>query len=341
MATRIVGPKGSRRRRRFLSAPVLLTALAALFLIGGAQAVHDDNLFELGPAQGADILSDASVANGPDWAAPNGIFDANRNPVGLGTFGGAAAAFLFDDTAQKGALDRTTFSGAGGSNKNNDPISDADCAARVPPLTGAACDTWHWDAGNVPAKDDLVNVYAYAKIRPSDNHLIIYSGFERLDPSGDSHIDIEFLKDQVALDEALPCNDPGPDPIPCSFTGIRSVGDTIVSMDFLNGGGIGSISVHDWNGTEYIQVRASSGEGCNGADTICAFNNGGSIDGGPWPNFDKSGNEITTIPQNGFTEFGIDVTALENGQTPCISTIMGKTRSSQSFTAELKDFAGP
>jgi hypothetical protein len=100
--------------------------------------------------------------------------------------------------AQKGASDPTTFSGAGGSNKNNDPISAADCAARVPPLTGSACDTWHWDAGNVPAKDDLVNAYAYAKIRPSDNHLIIYSGFERLDPNGDSHIDIEFLKDQVA-----------------------------------------------------------------------------------------------------------------------------------------------
>ena len=29
------------------------------------------------------------------------------------------------------------------------------------------------------------------------------------------------------------------------------------------------------------------------------------------------------------------------GGTPCISTFMGKTRSSQSFTAELKDFSGP
>jgi hypothetical protein len=320
-----------------------LVALVALLLTAGAQALHDDNLFELGPAQGADILSDTSVANGPDWAdtaGHPGIFDASGNPVGLGTFGGAAAAFLKDDTSQKGASDRTTFSGAGGSNKNNDPISAADCAARVPPLTGSACDTWHWDAGNVPAKDDLVNAYAYAKIRPSDNHLIIYSGFERLDPNGDSHIDLEFLKDQVALDEALPCNDPGADSTPCAFTGIRSAGDTIVSMDFETGGAVGSITVHEWNGTEYVQVGDSTGEGCNPGDTICAFNNGGTIDGGPWPNFDKSGNEVTSIPQNGFTEFGVDVTALE-GETPCISTIMGKTRSSQSFTAELKDFAGP
>jgi len=335
----------TRGRRGWLHSRLVIAVaggcLAFAALGPSAVAVHDDNLFELGPAQAADILSDANVANGPDWAAPNGIFDANRNPVGLGTFGGAAAAFLFDDTSQKGATDRTTFSGAGGSNKNNDPLSAADCAARVPPLTGSACDTWHWDAGNVPAKDDLVNAYAYAKIRPSDGHLIIYSGFERLDPNGDSHIDIEFLKDEVALDETIPCNDPGADPTPCNFTGIRSVGDVVVSMDFVSGGGVGSISVHEWNGTEYVQVGDSTGEGCNTADTICAFNNGGTINGGPWPNFDKTGNEVTSIEQNGFTEFGVDVTALEGGETPCISTIMGKTRSSASFTAELKDFAGP
>jgi hypothetical protein len=51
------------------------------------------------------------------------------------------------------------------------------------------------------------------------------------------------------------------------------VGDVVVSMDFENGG-VGSISVHDWNGTDYVQVGDSTGEGCNGADTICAFNNG-------------------------------------------------------------------
>jgi hypothetical protein len=56
----------------------------------------------------------------------------------------------------------------------------------------------------------------------SDNHLIIYSGFERLDPSGDSHIDIEFLKDQVGLDEPLPCNDPAPTrhPAPSPASGV-------------------------------------------------------------------------------------------------------------------------
>jgi hypothetical protein len=326
-----------------------LTALAALFLIGGAQAVHDDNLFELGPAQGANILGDGSAANGPDWAD---IFDANGNDVGSATFGGLAATFIKDDTSQKGDTDKTTFSGAGGSNKNNDPISNADCASRVPPLTGGACDTWHWDAGNVPAKDDLVNSYAYAAMPtsgPLTDDLILYTGLERLDPAGDSHVDIEFLQNPVNIVDgqpaasgqaAVPCNDPGNDPVPCEFSGIREVGDVIISMDFVNGGGIGEVDVHEWNGTEYVLQGTAGGEGCNAADSICAFNNGGLIDGGPWPNFNKSGSVITQIEQNGFTEIGVNVTDLL-GFTPCISTIMAKTRSSQSFTAELKDFTAP
>src|SRR5439155_21154519 len=39
--TRIVGPTGSRRRRRFLLVPSLCIAVLALFYVGSAQAVHD------------------------------------------------------------------------------------------------------------------------------------------------------------------------------------------------------------------------------------------------------------------------------------------------------------
>ena len=341
MAERVLGKRGSPRRRHLLILPILVTATVALFLITGAQAVHDDNLFELGPAQGANILGDGIAANGPDWAD---IFDADGDVISL--FGGTAAAFINDETSQRGATDPSTFSGAGGSNKNNDPISDADCAARVPPLTGSQCDTWHWDSGNVPAKDDLVNSYTYATIPTSGslaNHLILYAGLERLDESGDSHIDFEFLQDSVAIVDgepaasgqgAVPCNDPGSDPTPCNFGGIRTVNDVIVSMDFVQGGGIGSVEVRRWNGTVYELEGVEGGEGCNVADTICAFNNGATIDGGPWPNFDKTGATITNLLPNAFTEIGVDVTALL-GTTPCISTVMGKSRSSQSFTAEL------
>jgi hypothetical protein len=344
MTERIFGPRGGKRRR-FLVGPLLLAGLVALIVAAVAQAVHDDNLFELGPAQQANILGDGNAANGPDWGD---LFDASGNSTGL--FGGLAAAFLNDDTSQKGASDGTTFSGAGGSNKNNDPISNADCAAHTPPLTGSACDTWHWDAGNVPAKDDLVNSYVYATMPTTgalQDHLILYGGLERLDESGDSHLDIEFLQNQVNIVDgavsgsgAIPCNDPGADAIPCEFSGVREVNDVIVSMDFVVGGGIGSVEVRRWNGSEYVLEGVEGGEGCNTADSICAFNNGASIDGGPWPNFNKGGDVVASLLPNAFTEIGVDVTALL-GTTPCLSTVMGKSRSSQSFTAELKDFTAP
>jgi len=325
-----VGRRPARRGRR---ARLLIGAAAGCLLLATlgapAGAVHDDNLFELGPGVASDeggltnILGDGILANGPDWAD---IFDAGGNTVGL--FGGVAASFIMDDNSLKGAVDRTTFSGAGGSNKNNDAISGAG-------------DTWHWDSGNVPAKDDLTNLYAYATNNPANGDLVLYSGFERVDPSGDSHLDIEFFQDDVALDEAVPCNDPGNDPTPCAFTGTRTIDDFIVSMDFETGGTIGTVSFRRWDGTEYVLVEElTTGEGCDATDTICAFNNGGTINGGPWPNIDRTGNVVTTLEQNAFTEFGIDLTALL-GSTPCVSTFMGKTRSSSSFTAELKDFGGP
>jgi len=310
---------------------------AFLALAPGARAVHNDNLFELGPGAGSDeggltnILGDGNSLNGPDWANYSGGGDGIFNGNGDVVFPGAVAAFIKDDLSQASGVDQTTFSGAGGSNKNNDPISGPG-------------DTWHWDAGNVPAKDDFANAYAYATV--STGHLILYVGFERLDPSGDSHVDFEFFHSKVSLDEAVPCNDPGSDPTPCNWVGNRSVGDIIATMDFLNGGGFGSLTIYEWSGTIYTQVASITGEGCNAAsggipaDTICGFNNGGSINGGPWPNYDRHGKVITNLPQNAFTEFGIDVTNLEGG-TPCLTTVLGKTRSSQSFTAELKDFAGP
>src|SRR5438552_13418242 len=41
MAEKLLGPAGSKRRKRFLWVPTLLIACIALFVIGNAQAVHD------------------------------------------------------------------------------------------------------------------------------------------------------------------------------------------------------------------------------------------------------------------------------------------------------------
>jgi len=321
-----------------------LVVLTALFVTVGAQAVHDEGLFELGPTPTApeagitNILGNATDP-GPDWAdlfTAAGLLkdsDNDGNPDFREVYGGHAAAFIADPSSAGGATDPSTFSGFGTSNKNNDAISDEDCLNRDPPLTGSNCAPWGWDSGNVPAKDDLTNVYSYEAINPANSHLFLYAGIEREDPSGDSHVDIEYFQDQVSLGETN------------NFEGLRTVNDVIVVMDFRRGGALGSVSIRRWNGDEYVQVGLAGGQGCFASpdgdpDSICAFNNGANINGGPWPNYDNHGNEITTLAQNAFTEIGVDLTELI-GSSPCISTFMGKTRSSASFTAELKDFAGP
>jgi hypothetical protein len=285
------------------------------------------SLFELGNGSptgtgSADIVGSPSQA-GPDWAD---IFDAMGKVISLQ--GGVDAVFKADPLAVGGGLDPSTYSGAGGSNKNNDPIT---------PFPGG--DVWHQAPGNVPAKDDLSNVYAWFTIDPSNSHLIAYFGIERIDPNGDSHIDIELLQSNVAPSATNDEWTADPDNDGTTLHG-RTPGDIIISMDFKVGGTLGSVSVHRWDGVAYSYVLTETlgGEGLTADGAIGAFDNGGSIDGGPWPNFDNHGDVITNLPKNAFTEVGVDLTEVL-GFSPCLATYIAKTRSSASFTAELKDFA--
>jgi uncharacterized repeat protein (TIGR01451 family) len=305
-----------------------LALFGALFLVSvaGLLAVHDDGLFELGDPAGtpgsADILGAPEVA-GCDWAD---LFDADPTEeeiaAAVETCGGLEGAFVADHLAVGGAKDDTSF--AKGSSKNDDPIA-----------------LWRWSTGNAPAKDDLSNFYAYATLNEFDE-LILYAGVERLAPQGSSHIDFEFNQSLIGLDKDPPCRNDrsdGPDDgSPCEFTGEKVLDDILVVMDFENGGELGIVEVRQWDGTAYVIVDQLDGEGCNTAHTVCALNNGGPIDGGPWPNYDDHANVVETIDGNGFTEAGINITALL-GETPCFATLQAKSRSSASYSSELKDFA--
>ena len=67
MTQRVLGPIGSRRRRRFLPGLIFVAAAIALSLTTGAQAVHDLGLFEL------DRNATNGSATGDDWSpAPAG-----------------------------------------------------------------------------------------------------------------------------------------------------------------------------------------------------------------------------------------------------------------------------
>jgi hypothetical protein len=304
------------------------------------------NFFELGPglansdgsgeAGVTNILGDGNNANGPDWGdimkpvvnpvpgGPRGFFDTTTVFAGEG-------AFLSDDVSAGSLTDRTTYSGGPG-DKNSDIVQD-----------------WTWATSSVPAKDDVGNAYVWTEtVNTFPNfpipdghggntyvHKLLFVGVEREDPSGDSHVDIEFFKAAVGLDRTPPC------PKNCFFTGSNTDGDLLVNMDFLKGGGLGSVSVRRRDSTannNYTLADSVGGEGCSSDLLVCAFNNGATIKNGGWNSFDNHAAIISSLTQNSFTEFGVDVTGLGFG-LPCFSTVEVKTRSSQSFTASLKDFA--
>src|SRR5215217_6027443 len=82
MAKRMMGPKGSTRRRRFLFVPILLAACTALFVVAGAQAVHDTGSFELD--------GNATTATSHDWDQV--CFQATGSSANCGTSTAAGAA---------------------------------------------------------------------------------------------------------------------------------------------------------------------------------------------------------------------------------------------------------
>ncbi|UCC85560.1 MAG: hypothetical protein JSV81_11890 [Anaerolineales bacterium] len=300
---------------------VLLTLSVAVVL-----AVNDDGLFELGDGAAspgtADILGDSDPSNGPDWAELfNGdgtLRGSDGNGIPLlqsqadGGYGGLTARFLKDDISTKINPDQTTFLSR---NKNSDPIS-----------------SWGWGPGGVASKGELSNFYVYATAS-SAGGLVIYAGLERVDPGGDSHVDIELNQSLV---EPLACSS-----APCSFSGQRSPNDVLLVMDYTKGGALGVIEVRVWNGSEWTSQQTLNREGCIAGDSVCGFNNANSIPGGDWPSYLVTRNEaIVTdnLEPNAFTELGVNVTQLL-GTTPCFQTVQAKTRSSSSFDSTLLDFA--
>jgi len=70
---------------------------------------------------------------------------------------------------------------------------------------------------------------------------------------------------------------------------------------------------------------------------VCAISNPGG-ETAPWSYTAKDGTS-GSFPEFSFIEGGINVTSLLGGQSECFSSFMAETRSSQSATATLKDFA--
>ena len=213
-----------------------------------------------------------------------------------------------------------------------------------------------WQCGksnNLGAKDDLVNVYVAAYRNPSNNHLLLYFGAEKSSNLGDNNIAIWFLQDS-----SVSCTTTGKN---TDWKGAHQNGDVLLAAAFTNGGDVADVEYHVWKDGALLGSSDSTtqghgftcGSGGESAENAyaCAITNdatsqppNGAIDP-PWNHPVKTpaaGTTDSLAPQE-FYEGGIDVTQAEINQNitgdPCITTFVADTRSSQSPTATLFDYA--
>ena len=203
----------------------------------------------------------------------------------------------------------------GGGSKDGQPIS-----------------AWKWTTGaGVQDKNDIEHAFAAAyTVATGDKagHQIVYFGQDRFAQAGDAFVGFWFFKSAVGEGASG------------SFTGAHQVGDVLVQVNFTNGGAIQDFDISKWNGSGLTSV--ATGVECTAAltnDDACGKVNGdgiGEIDS-PWAYTPKAGT-ANKIPEGGFFEAGLDLTnlGLDSG---CFSTFLAETRSSQSLTSTLSDYA--
>ncbi|HXF97673.1 MAG TPA: hypothetical protein VNJ46_03555 [Gaiellaceae bacterium] len=189
--------------------------------------------------------------------------------------------------------------------------------------TGGSKDTndisqWRWVDGQVtPAKDDIA--HAYAAVYAEDSNLILYFGQNRVpEQRGDANVGFWFLQNPVGL------NADG------TFSGTHADGDLLVQSEFTNGGVVSGVHIFKWQGgaLQLVSNQAQCAGGKLGTADACAIVNTGAV----------STSWAGSIPAPYFFEGGINLTAVFGQNVPCFSTFLTNTRTSQSESAQLKDF---
>jgi hypothetical protein len=317
--TRILGPSGSGRRRRTLFGVLASVALVAVIAAPNALAVHE-LAFELD--------GNTSVeAGGPafDWES---FFDASGTP-------GPLPANFTDSGFQKDFIRN-----ASGAYVNSDSTTYATGSKDTLSISpGWQCN----QDNNVSDKVDMTNAYAAIYEAPVDDDAhnveagdqILYFALERFANDGDANVAFWFLQDQVT------CVSPGGN---TPFTGDHQDGDVLVVSSFTKGGLVSTITAYEWTGDDNTggidPTPIAEGVDCKSAltpidDTTCATVNTVTINP-PWDNENKRGGSNVRIAE--FFEGGLNIT--EAGITgECFATFLADTRSSQSLTATLFDFA--
>jgi SdrD B-like domain len=186
--------------------------------------------------------------------------------------------------------------------------------------------------GSIPNnKSDLTRFY-FANNKESNGHDYIYFAWERVqDPSGTTNMDIELNQSSTLSSNGV--------------TPVRTAGDVLFKYDLANGGVNPVLGYHLW-------VTTGSKSQCEAANSVPCWDKVHTLAGNFEASINAAGSVTDPIPPDNprtldirtFGEAAIDLTAagiLPVGSCEGFGSAYIKSRSSDSFTAAVKDFIAP
>jgi hypothetical protein len=267
-----------------------------------------------GSAPGGFALGDA-------WAQGTshyGVLDDNGQPASDADGAPFNASRMVDPNwgNMGDGFDGTLFDGR---NKNGDSIGVSDAP-------------WAWaGGGGSPQKNDITNAYFHTRVDPATGDRWVFVAAETRSINGDSHVDFEFNQAGLAVlgETEGEIVGLGPD-------GGRTIDDFMISVDFEQGGEHPVAIIRAWDGVEFVEVsKPGAVFSATNVDDIPHGANG------TWKHFTADGAETSVLTHLQLVEGAANLTALGIQVNPCSTdaTFIAKTRSSSSWTADLKDFA--
>jgi hypothetical protein len=196
--------------------------------------------------------------------------------------------------------------------------------------------------GSIPPNKNNLSRFYEANEQLANGHIMLYLGWERLVNIGNANLDFEINQKATA---GWTSSTQGP------ITINRTAGDLLVTYDF-GGSGTPTLGLNTWVTTgSNSQCFSANAVPCWGKHvSLSGTNSEGAVNGGNISDTIGSNNVLGgpgapgTLSAGLFGESAIDLTAagvFPPGVCEAFGSAFVKSRSSSSFTAELKDFIAP
>ncbi len=168
------------------------------------------------------------------------------------------------------------------------------------------------DGSIPPNKSDLKSFGVYQERTASGSYLHLF--WSRVqDPSGTTNMDFEFNKSKTLSSNGV--------------TPVRGNGDLLITYDLSNGGTVATLSKRTWSASGWSAATALTGNAIGSVNTsaIAAGSTGG----------------LGSLSPRTFGEASINLDSLLGSACTSFGSAYLKSRSSDSFSAAIKDFIAP